>query len=131
MFCREGVTGLRRVSETEPGYPPVIFVFRGKVQDGEDFFREFWPAAKAIADPTGDLFELFGLFRVKLWQIVGPAAIWGSIQSMLKGYRIGPIGTDPMRSPGLFVLRGDSILWSHEFSHVGDHPDFKTIPLKY
>ena len=116
------------MSESQPGYPPVIFVFRGKAEDGVAFFAEFWPQAKAIADPTGELFELFGLFGAGLKQIIGPAAVWAAIRSFLKGNRIGPIGTDPMRSPGLFVLRGEAILWRHFFGHIGDHPDFAKIP---
>ncbi len=125
------MTGLRRVSESQPGYPPVLLVFRGKVEDGEAFFSEYWPQAKAIADPTGELFELFGLYKVSLRQLFGLRAIWAVFRSFWNGNRIGPVGTDPMRSPGLFVIRGESILWSHFFSHVGDHPDFRKIPTYF
>ena len=109
----------------------MLLVFRGKLEDGEAFFSEYWPQAKAIADPTGELFELFGLYQVSLRQLFGLPAIWAVFRSFWNGNRIGPIGTDPMRSPGLFVIGGESILWSHFYSHVGDHPDFRKIPTYF
>jgi len=35
---------------------------------------------------------------------------------------------DPWSMPGLFVVKGDLILWRHQFRHAGDHPDFARIP---
>jgi len=30
---------------------------------------------------------------------------------------------------GVFLVRGDAILWRHEFRHAGDEPDFANLPF--
>jgi hypothetical protein len=29
--------------------------------------------------------------------------------------------------PGLFLVRGDSVVWRHTFDHAGDHPSMADI----
>jgi hypothetical protein len=40
----------------------------------------------------------------------------------------GKAAGDPWTMPGLFLLKGEAILWRHTFRHAGDHPDFARIP---
>ena len=47
MFCREMVRDLRRISEAMPGFPPVLFFFQGTVEEGQSFFAQHWPQARA------------------------------------------------------------------------------------
>ncbi len=129
MFCREGVTGLRRASESTTGYPTVLFVFRDEVKQGEDFFQYFWPGAKGIADPHGNLFDSFGLFGASWRKLMGIKALLAGWRAYRQGYRIGKPGKDVMRSPGLYVIQDKAIVWEHNFNHIGDHPNFKSIPF--
>ena len=130
MFCREGVTGLRRVVESVKDFPPVLFVFRGTPEDGREFFAHFWPEAKAIADPTGDLFRTFGLFRASWKSLMGPAMLLAAARSWLRGNRNGAPKPDVMREPGLFVIQDEAVIWEHNFQHIGDNPDFAKIPFR-
>ncbi len=45
-----------------------------------------------------------------------------------KGNRVRKIVGDPWDMPGLFLVRGDRVLWTWRFRHVGDHPDFSRLP---
>jgi hypothetical protein len=29
--------------------------------------------------------------------------------------------------PGLFLVRGERVLWQHDFKHAGDHPDWARV----
>ena len=45
-----------------------------------------------------------------------------------KGHVVGkPVG-DPWQMPGLSLVQNPDVLWSHDFAHIGDHPDFTTMP---
>jgi hypothetical protein len=58
----------------------------------------------------------------------GPGVWLAGARAALKGNTVGkPVG-DPWTMPGLFLLKGDAILWRHTFRHAGDHPDFARIP---
>jgi hypothetical protein len=56
------------------------------------------------------------------------AATWtAGLRALRKGHFIGrPVG-DPWMMPGMFLVADGAILWSHDFEHAGDHPDFDTI----
>ena len=105
----------------------MLFVFRGEAKDGEDYFQHFWPGVHAIADPTGDLFRFFGLFRASWSQLLGPRAMLAGWRAYRKGYRNGTPGNDTLGSPGLFIIENETIVWEHNFHHVGDHPDFCSL----
>lgn len=112
------------------GYPPILFVFRGTPADGREFFEHYWPEAKAIADPTGDLFQAFGLFRADWKRMFGPAVIVAAVRAVLHGNRFGTAKKDVMREPGLYLIENQAIVWEHNFHHIGDHPDFAKIPYR-
>lgn len=105
----------------------MLFVFRGTAEIGKEFFDHFWPQAKGVADPTGDLFRSFGLFRASWSRLIGPKVVWAAMKSLAKGNRNGFPQSDTMRNPGLYVIENEAIIWEHNFHHIGDHPDFDTL----
>ena len=111
------------------GYPAVLFVFRDEVKVGDDFFQHFWPGAKGIADPNGNLFDSFGLVHASWSKLIGLQVLLAGWRAYRQGHRIGKPGKDVMGSPGLYVIQDQAIVWQHNFHHIGDHPDFKTIPF--
>ncbi len=128
LFSREVVTDIRKAEDADPWYPPVLYVHLGSVADGEDFFRKHAPGAHAIADEGGRLYGAFGIKRGTFGQLFGPSVIACGLRATRKGHGPGrPIG-DPWMLPGMFVVEGDQILWSHEARHAADHPDFARIP---
>ena len=108
----------------------MLFVFRGDRDLGRDFFAHYWPEAKAVADPTGDLFRAFGLFRANWWSLMGPAVLVAGVRSFLRGNRGGKPQPDVLREPGLYVVENEAVVWEHNFHHIGDHPDFMKIPFR-
>ncbi len=131
MFCREAVADLRQVAAHQPDYPPVVFVYMGSVAQGEAFFAERWPEARAIADPRRRLYQAFGLRRGSLRQLAGPGVILSGARATLKGHRqASPEGADALQMPGVFLIQGDQVIWEHEFDHAGDHPEWETIPAQ-
>lgn len=60
-------------------------------------------------------------------EIFGPEALACGLRATLKGNLAGvPVG-DLWAMPGLFLVKGDSVIWRHKFRHIGDHPDFASI----
>ena len=127
IFCRELVADVRRAAETTPDYPPVLFVYQGTPAEGKTFFADLWPEAVAIADAEQQLYHRFGLTQGSAAQMFG-AQVWAcGVRAALKGHFIGkPIG-DPWMMPGVFVVHGERVLWQHDFSHAGDHPNIPKL----
>lgn len=130
IFCREMIKDIRRAAEADSAYPPVLFFFQGTPDNGKEFFDQFWPSARAVADLPRHFYDAFGLKQGSVGQMFSPR-VWlcglravskGNLQPLAK-----PIG-DPWLMPGCFLVRDGSILWRHDFLHAGDHPDFTRIP---
>lgn len=127
MFCRETVKDLRHVSQTVPGYPPILFFFQGNTQEGRAFFDKLWPEARAVSDSALRFYGAFGLTRGGLRQMFGPEVWLRGAEAALKGHTVGvPVG-DPWIMPGAFLIHQQTILWQHTFNHAGDHPDWPKL----
>ncbi len=128
MFCRETVSDLRAASESVPGYPEVLFVFQGSPTEGRAFMRRYWPQARAIADPERRLYGAFGLERGSLVQTLGPAVWRARRRAAAKGHENGPAMGDIWMMPGVFLVREQSVAWTHRYRNAADHPEFARIP---
>jgi hypothetical protein len=122
------VRDLRRSAERNPGYPAILFVQQGTVEQGQAWFAETWPEARAIADTDHRLAQLFGVERGSLRQLASLGAIGCAVRAAAKGNRGGLVVGDSKLMPGLFAFDGDRLIWQHDFRNVGDHPDFDAIP---
>ncbi|MGE4093601.1 MAG: AhpC/TSA family protein [Candidatus Binatia bacterium] len=119
---------LRRLAMTTPSYPAILFFYQGSRDDGAAFFGQFWPEARAVADPERQLYRAFGIERGGVRQLFGPEVWTSGLRAARKGNSLGmPVG-DPLMMPGVFLVRGETILWSHAFRHAGDQPDFAHLP---
>ncbi|HEY7115451.1 MAG TPA: SelL-related redox protein [Tepidisphaeraceae bacterium] len=127
MFCRETVRDLRRISADHPDYPPILFFCHTSVDEGRSFFAEYWPEARAVADPAKRFYTALGLRKATLNQLVGVRVWTCGFRAMSKGNFVGkPIG-DPWIMPGAFLVHGGEIVWSHRFRHQGDNPDWMVV----
>jgi hypothetical protein len=112
----------------DPTYPPVLFVYQGTVADGEAFFGAFWPEARAVSDPSKQLYQAFGLHQGSLRQLTSPGVWACAIRATVQGNTVGkPVG-DPWQMPGVFLVQGAEILWHHDYAHAGDNPDWTKVP---
>ncbi len=129
IFCREQVADLRKITASDPNYPPVLFVYQGTVEQGRDFFAGLWAEARAISDSPKTFYDGFGVARGGLKEMFG-AEVWscGARAFLTKGHFIGMKVGDPWTMPTSFLVDGDRVLWTYEGVHAGDHPDFERIP---
>ncbi len=130
MFAHETVHELRRSAKENPAFPPILFVQQGTVAQGDDFFSKEWPEARAIADPTQQLYRDFGLARISKGEILRPGVIACGIRAAMKGNRGGKTVGDPQQMPGIFAFEGDQLVWQHDFRNIGDNPPFAEIPTR-
>jgi hypothetical protein len=121
------VAELRKNAEQQAEYPPVVFVYRGTAEEGRRFFAKRWSGARAVADEDGSLYDEFGLHRATLRQAVGGAVIKRALEAFRRGIGVGMPGRDPLRMPGLFLVKKPLLVAARRFSHVGDHPDFAKL----
>ena len=127
MFCRETVADLRQVAQHTPNYPPILFVYHGSVEDGEDFFGALWPEARAVADPNKTLYTAFGIGRAGLRQIMSPEVAACAVRATAKGHLGGRPQGDTLTLPDLFLVHRDRVLWQFRARHVADHPDWQRL----
>ncbi len=126
VFCREMVADLRDIAAQDPAYPNVVFFFQGTVEQGRAFFAGHWKEARAISDTPLTFYKGLGIQRGGLREMFGPEVWACGWRAASKGHFIGlPVG-DPFVMPGAFLVSASGdILWSHDFKHAGDHPDWR------
>jgi AhpC/TSA antioxidant enzyme len=127
LFCREVVRDLREVSESDPGYPRVVFVHQGTPSEGDTFFARLWPEVDAISDPSARLYRHFGVERGNLAQMFGPRSTACAVRAMVKGNGIGKKVGDGWTLPTVFLVDDRKIVWIYNGEHAGDHPDWRAI----
>jgi hypothetical protein len=116
------VRSFRRESEMNQAFPRVVFFFQGTAEQGEVFFRKRWPGATAVTDPDRLFFRAFRLRRGRFHELIGPKVWASAVRAMLKGHIVGkPVG-DPRFMPGVFVVRGNRVLWEQTIDHIGRMP---------
>ena len=126
-FCREILAELREAQGLE-GFPPVLLFFEGEPVEGRALLRRNWGGARAVSDPEKQFYRAFGVERGGLLQVFGPQVWAARRRAVAAGHRNTDHRGDFWRLPGLFLVRGERVLWRREFRHVGDLPDFAGIP---
>lgn len=127
IFCRETLADMRTVSEKDSRFPRPLFIFQGTSTEGRALLRRYWPRVRAVADPAAEFYEAFGIGRGGLLKMLGPAVWAAKSRAQAKGHRNGPRTGDIWRMPGVYLVRGEEILWAHEYRHAADHPEYALI----
>jgi len=128
IFCRETVADLRAITDREPAFPPVLLFTQSTPVELRAFLRRDWPTARAISDPERRFYAAFGIERMSPFGLLRPALWSAERRARAKGIEGGERSGDIWRMPGVFLARRRQIVWSHEFRHAGDHPDWARIP---
>jgi AhpC/TSA antioxidant enzyme len=127
-FCKEAVADLRAIAEKDPSYPPVLFFSQSCAAEAVEFFEKHWPEARVVCDPDKAFYSAMGLRQGTFGQVWGLRVWTCSFRALAKGHVMSkPIG-DPWLMPGVFLVRGQEILWCHVYEHQGDNPDWSKIP---
>lgn len=91
---------------------------------GDKVFDEFWPEARAISDTDKVLYEAFGLSQGSRVKLFSPSLWKRSMEAYRKGFRQDGVMGDAMMMPGLFLVFEGEIVWSHDYKHFGDKPNY-------
>ena len=128
-FCKEAVGDLQGIAQEDPTYPPILFFSQSCADEAMPFFERHWPTARVVCDPDKELYYAMGLRQGTFSQVWGLRVWTCSFRAMAKGHVMTkPIG-DPWLMPGVFLVRGDGeIVWSHQYEHQGDNPDWSKVP---
>lgn len=129
VFCREMVADLKEISSKQSSDGSILFFYQGTVAEGREFFAEHWPSAQAIADAPLKFYKALGIPKAPLRQVMDPAVWRQGMKTLAKGHRPGIPQGNLLQMPGLLLLEGEKIVWRHDFEHMGDHPDFRSLPL--
>lgn len=127
IYCKHAVDQLYKLSQQNPGFPPVIFVHQSTPEQAEAFFSEHFPGASYISDPELSLYNLFGIRRLKGFHLFDPRMI-------LKGFRLSFMGYSNNLGfgniyllSGTFVFLNGKLVWSHRPKRAGDEPDWNKV----
>ncbi len=80
-----------------------------------------------MADLPKRFYTAFGIERGGMWAMFGPKVWAAGLRAALKGNFSRLSDGDLWIMPGVFLAKGDTIIWKHPFHHIGDHPDFNRI----
>ena len=127
QFCKETVRDIRAASTRNPDYPDVLFFFQEDVASGQAFFNRYWSRAKAISDPAQFFYKEFGVPSASVMNLVSPGALLSRIRATLKGNFDSLPKGNFWQMPGFFVVKGEQIVWSHDYRHVGDEPPLRRL----
>ena len=124
LFCRELVKDVRALSESDASFPRVLFFFRATATEGEKFFAQYWPEARAVADERGYYYDAFAVSRGNLASVMINPRIWfRGIEALMKKNTVGIPRGDTLVLPGFFLVENGSIISTHRSRHSADHPD--------
>ena len=60
-------------------------------------------------------------------KMLGPSVWSANSRAVSKGHSNGERSGDIWRLPGVFLVNDNKVLWSHDFRHAGDLPDYRAI----
>ena len=106
----------------------MLFFYQGSPIEGRAFLRRYWPGARAVSDPDRRFYAAFGVERGSLLKMFGPGIWEARSRAMAKGHSNGELDGDAFMMPGVFLARGERLVWRYAHKHAADHPDFATIP---
>ena len=121
---------MRAAVAADPNYPPVLFVVQGQPEDAASFFAEYWPEARAVSDPDFELYRAFGLERGSPVTAFNPSLMVCGLRAMAKGNIQGRTVGDALQMPGLFLMSGGTAVWTRDYAHFADSPNWKTLPAR-
>jgi hypothetical protein len=129
LFCHEMVADLREQSGKRGDQESILFFYQGTVTEGREFFGKHWPAAQAIADASLKFYKGFGIPKASVTEMLSPSVWRRGMKSLAKGHTPGMPKGSVRQMPGMLLVRGDQVVWRHDFEHAGDHPEMEAIPL--
>jgi hypothetical protein len=128
-FCRQAldeVSKVRGAMETQGVRP--VFVHLGTPERAKPYFDYFdLSDVERVSDPQASLYTepVFRLGRKSAFAHFLIPAVWKAwLQGAIAKYGIGMIKEDADQMPGVFYLRGQSIVRAFRYKTIADEPDY-------
>lgn len=128
-FCREAVAEIAaKRGAIEAQGAPLAFVHLGTEDKAQWFFKPYGLLdVPRFSDPTGNLYQAFGLARAELRQYLNSQSIVRMLGAWTKGhFAFYPAG-DVKRMPGAFLLHKGEIRKAFRHKLVSDRPDYLAL----
>lgn len=127
IYCKNAVDQLFKLSQSDPSFPPIVFVHQSSPEIAEEFFTQHFPGASHISDTSLSLYNLFGIQKLKGLNFFDPRMIMKGFRLSILGYRnkLG-MGNIYLLSGTFLFLKGE-LVWSHRPKRAGDEPNWKKI----
>ena len=130
-FCREAVAEIAaKRGAIEAKGAPLAFVHLGTEDKAQWFFKPYGLLdVPRFSDPTGNLYQAFGLARAELRQYLNSQSIVRMLGAWTKGhFAFYPAG-DVKRMPGAFLLHKGEIRKAFRHKLVSDRPDYLALAM--
>jgi peroxiredoxin len=126
-FCREAVSEVSELrQQIEASGTQLAFVH---LADSDEKARKFFGQHKLedvprIGDPSGELYQAFGLLHAKWHQYFNYESIVRMLTAWLQGHWVGAPAGDVERMPGTFLIQNCEIRKAFRNKLVSDRPDY-------
>ena len=110
----------------------LAIVSHASAESAKAFCDERAPSATCLADPDGDAYRAYGLYRGTMWQTLISPRIWASNRRLarVKGYKpeVPHEGQDAYQMSGTFIIGTDGrIRLPYYYEDIADHPPVDLI----
>jgi peroxiredoxin len=128
-FCREAVADLSEKRQAiEAGGAPLAFVHLGTEEKARWFFAPYGMLnVPRFSDPSGRLYESFGLVRAELRQYLNSESILRMLGALFQGHFVGFPAGDIERMPGAFLINQGKVQKAFRHKLVSDRPDYLAL----
>lgn len=124
-FCKEAVRdAARQRADIQAGGATIVFVHMDAEDTAKAFFERYgMEDIPRISNPSGDLYEAFGLDRAGLRELLSPSVWFRGISAIATGHFPGRPRGDMFRMPGAFVVKDGKIAKSYLHRTIAERPD--------
>jgi hypothetical protein len=128
-FCRKAISDVAELrAELEKRGVRPVFVHLGPPELAKVYFDYYGLSdVERINDPGATVYRLpmFGLPRSNpVWQALNPVVWVGWLKGAIFKHGIGKIEGDGHQMPGLFYLKGATIVRRFRYRTIADEPDY-------
>jgi peroxiredoxin len=128
-FCREAVAELvEKRPHIEAQGTQIAFVHLGTEEKAKVFFKPYGLVdVPRFSDPTGALYQAFGLVRGGFRQLFHPESIARAVAAWFHGHSTGLPAGDIERMPGAFLLKFGEVRKAFRHKLISDRPDYLAL----
>ena len=127
-FCREALADIQKCRselEREVGMA-IVHLDVDDAAVAAQFSQYSLDDLPRVSDPDCKLYRSFGLARGSFSQLFG-LSVWsrGAKACLVDKHGVGKLAGDGFQMPGLFLLKGSTILCSYRHRTAADRPDYR------